>query len=720
MKNVPANVLPPLATVAELAGYLAQPLDRVEARCRGAAASLAQAWRVAAPATPGDVAAFYRKIDHYLYDLTWWHALQEDDSALVQWRALETALAHRARAALDFGSGIGSLGLLLAQQGLAVTLAEINPLLRDYARWRFDRQGLKARFLEPSAIPVGEFDFVSAVDVIEHLPEPRAVLAQLAAALRPGGTLFVHLPMDRDAAHPMHFQHDPRALLGQLQRDGLWVERAEGELWILRRGEPARYRLQPGLELIPGEPGTGGLLFSWRPLMALRLNPQAFALASGLDIERTAAEVAARLPALSLQDTAAFLDSLARRRLLAKTPPSTGRWPSVSIIVPARGRPAATRACVESLLALDYPTAREILVVDDASEPPLGPVLADLPIRLLRQQRNIGQSAARNLAAVEAQGELLAFIDNDCVAEPAWLRTLVPHLDDPAVGIVGGRVISPTPEGWVAAFEAARSPLDMGAVGGTVGPGETVAYLPTCNLIVRRDLLLAQGGFDADMRLGEDVDFIWRAVRGGVEVRYVPEGRIVHYHRVRLAALLRRRADYGSSEADLQRRHPEGRRVMPLPRVGVLLLAMLATLGVAWPASAGLGASIVCLIVGESIGKHRRIRKLGVVVPARRVGAAVLREQVAALYHLSANLTRYYGLPLLAIGGLWPTLLPAVAVAMLVAPLGDYRRQKPALSLPLFVALYWLEMAAYQIGVWRGCWQRRTPWPLLPRSRWGR
>ncbi|MDS4042095.1 MAG: class I SAM-dependent methyltransferase, partial [Candidatus Competibacter sp.] len=185
MKNVPANVLPPLATVAELADYLEQPVDRVEARCRGAAASLARAWETAAPTTSEEIAAFYRTADAYLYDLTWWHALQEDDSALVQWRALETALAHRGRDALDFGGGIGSLGLLLAQQGLAVTLAEINPALRDYARWRFARRGLKARFLDPGAIPVGKFDFVSAVDVIEHLPEPRAVLAQLAAALRP-------------------------------------------------------------------------------------------------------------------------------------------------------------------------------------------------------------------------------------------------------------------------------------------------------------------------------------------------------------------------------------------------------------------------------------------------------------------------------------------------------------------------------------------------------
>ncbi len=719
MKCLPFDVLPPLATVVELADYLGQPVNQVEPRCRGAAVTLARSWCLAEPVTPEAVVAFYRQADDYLYDLTWWHALGTDNSALIQWQALETALAHGARTALDFGSGIGSLGLLLAQRGLSVTLVEINPRLHDYARWRFARRGLTARFLESSTIPAQAFDFISAVDVIEHLPDPQGVLAMLAAGLRLGGTLFVHLPRDADATHPMHFQHDSAALLGYLQAEGLWLEREAGAILVFRRGEPARYRLQAGLELIPGE--QGGLLLCLRPLLVMRLNPQAFALLSGLGGERTVAEAVASLPSLSPADALTFLDSLAGCRLLARKPPVTGRWPRVSIIIPAHGRPAATRACVESLLALNYPAGqREIIVVDDASEPPLIRRLADLPVRLLRQEQNSGQSAARNRAAKEAGGDVLAFIDNDCVADPDWLHTLVPYLDDPAVGIVGGRVIAPLPAGPVAVFEAVRSPLDMGSAGGNVGPGEAIAYLPTCNLLVRRGLLLAQGGFAADMRLGEDVDFIWRALSTGTRACYVPEGQIVHYHRVRLGALLGRRADYGSSEADLQRRHPQGRRVMRLPKVSMLLLAMLAALMLAWPLSLALAALALALLVVESIQKRHQLHRAGVNLTMRRVCEAVLREHGASLYHLSANATRYYGLPLLAAALCWPTVLPALAVLLLVAPACDYRRLKPKLSLPVFMALYWLEMAAYQLGVWRGCLRRGTLQPLLPIIRLGR
>jgi len=710
--------------VVELAAFLEQPVEEVEARCRLAAGDLARAWRNAAPATPAAITAFYRDTDAYLYDLTWWHTLAEDESALVQVEALEAALAHHARSALDFGGGIGSLGLLLARHGLEVTLADVNARLNAYARWRFARRGLHARVIDlpPGApdLPVAAFDFISAVDVFEHLPEPGTTLVALAAALRPGGALFIHLPGNADAGHPMHLWRQPATLLRHLEAAGLWLEGESSQIepggnarLLLRRGQGPRYRLNQGLELRADT--AGGTLLSLRPLVALRLNQQAFDTLATLNGGSTALEVVADHPGLSLPTTTTFLDALARRRLLVKQPAPVEHLPSVSAIVPAHGRPEATRACVESLLAQHYPAELlEVIVVDDASNPPLAPALAGLPIRLLRQEENTGQSAARNRAAELARGEVLAFLDNDCVAAPDWLRTLVAALDEPGVEIAGGRVLAPPPEGPVAAFEAVRSPLDMGPVSGAVGPGEPISYMPSCNLAIRRNLLLRIGGFDPAMRLGEDVDLIWRALATGAQARYVAEGAVVHHHRVRLGALLRRRADYASSEADLQRRHPAGRRTMALPRV---TLALLAALVLAWsaPVLAGLiviGASFA--LMREIRRKQRDLRRHGVHLPWHQVSAAVLQQHRAALYHLGANVTRYYSLPLLAAALLWRPLLPALLLLCLTPPALDYHRLRPQVALPLFVGLYWLELCAYQVGVWRGCRQRRTLRPLVP------
>ncbi len=481
----------------------------------------------------------------------------------------------------------------------------------------------------------------------------------------------------------------------------------------------ARYRLAPGLELLERE--RGGILLSLKPLVIIRLNAMGWTLLRRLSATEacSVADLAAGVPGLSPLRAAAFLDDLSHRRLLSREPLPPREWPSVSVIVAARGRPSATRACVRSLLALNYARERlEIVVVDDASQPPLAEALEGLAVPVVRLDRNLGQSAARNLAANAVSGELLAFIDNDCEAAPDWLRALVPYFGDPQVVAVGGRVVAPAPDGPVAAFEAARSPLDKGPVEGPVGPAEPVAYLPTCNLVVRRRAWLAVGGFRAEMRVGEDVDLVWRLLGGGARVHYATGARVVHHHRVRLGALLARRADYGGSEADLQARHPEGRSTMHVPRAGLLVLTAVPAFWSIGTLGAVLPLAAVALAAAELVAKRRRLHALAVDVPARLLVASVIREHAASLYHLGHHATRYYGLPLVVAGLLWPPLLPVVALLVVVPPVADYRRLAPALPLPAFVALYWLEMAAYQVGVWRGCLAGRCWSPLLPRLRW--
>lgn len=706
--------------VVELATYLGQPVVETSERCRTATADLARAWRDVAPSTPEEITAFYRQEDTYLYELTWWHALGNDDSALVQVEALEVTLAYHARTVLDFGGGIGSLGLLLARHGMDVTLAEISPALNAYTRWRFAQRGLAGRFLDAGSTPLPEnaFDFIAGVDVFEHLLAPAMVLKALAAALRPGGTLFVHLPPAADTLRPMHLWHDPAVLLEHLAEAGLWLERASNSTLILRRGPAPRYALKSGLE--PCATERGGVLLSTRPLVAISLNPPAFDLLSRLDRMPTAAELATAT-GLPLADVTSFLEGSVERYILSKEPAPPAEWPVVSIVLPARDRPEETRACVESLLALDYPSGRlEVVVVDDASARPLAQALVGLPARVLRRETNIGPSAARNLGASVAQGAVLAFIDNDCVADPHWLRALIPWLYDPAVDVVGGRVVSPPPDGAVDAFEAAQSPLDMGGAVSKVGPRAPVPYLLTCNMMMFRWTLQQLGGFDVAMPIGEDVDFVWRALSAGRGARYDPAGQIVHRHRTRLGALLRRRAFYASSEADLQRRHPESRRMIMVPSVGVMLLVALTLLPVTWPASVAL-ITLAALFVGVELHiKLRQLQKTGVRMPALRVAAAIGRQHGAAIYHFGTNLTRYYSIPLLGISLLWSPLLLPVLTLLLVLPLTDHRRLHPRLGPTIFVGLYWLEQAAYQVGIWRGCLKWRTLRPLLPVLRLGR
>ena len=136
---------------------------------------------------------------------------------------------------------------------------------------------------------------------------------------------------------------------------------------------------------------------------------------------------------------------------------------------------------------------------------------------------------------------------------------LLPYLDDPSVAMIGGRVVAPaSARGAVAlAFEAVRSPLDMGATDAS----SNAAVCPICRpAIYWCGVMCCWRMAASTQRCGSAKTWISSGAPCGTGIvpGYVPAGRVVHDHRVRWGDWLRRRADYSSSEADLQQRYPEG------------------------------------------------------------------------------------------------------------------------------------------------------------------
>jgi SAM-dependent methyltransferase len=228
----------PASLVRELAAYLGVADAVVEARCRGALEALRDEWTHGVDAADRrSVEAYYRRTDGTLYELLWWHTLVDDESPLAYVNALELAEAERGRRHLDLGSGVGSGGLLFARAGFHATLADISvPLLR-FARWRFARRGITARFIDAAAEPLPEaaFDVVTAMDVFEYLVDPVEMVEALGRTLVPGGVLVARLDAVADADRPQHIVHDFAAVFRRLDDlgfvaiwhdDWLWGHRA--------------------------------------------------------------------------------------------------------------------------------------------------------------------------------------------------------------------------------------------------------------------------------------------------------------------------------------------------------------------------------------------------------------------------------------------------------------------------------------------------------------
>ncbi len=395
--------------------------------------------------------------------------------------------------------------------------------------------------------------------------------------------------------------------------------------------------------------------------------------------------------------------------------------PRVSVVIPTKDRPDDLADCLGALALLDYPPdLLEVIVVDDGSERPdvTESVAARYGARFLANEGNQGQSYSRNRAAREAGGEILAFIDSDCVAEQGWLRDLVPYFAWQAAVAVGGRVAGYYDRSRLDRYEQVASPLDMGGHVLLAAAGTDTFYVPTCNLLVRRTAYLALGGLREELRVGEDVDLCWRLRAAGGYLIYAAAGTVRHKHRARLSAMLRRRAEYGTSEAPLHSLHPDKRKRFPMafaPLASVIALSAALILLQPWLLLATLGPPL-----WEGMRRSMRLRRAGVHVPTRRVWFAVARGHLSMLHFVLFHLVRYYLVVLAGIGLLVHGVWLFAAVALVYVSAIDYWIRRPRLSYPVFLGFFMAEHVAYQIGVAVGCGRAGSARSYLPAHARGR
>lgn len=481
-----------------------------------------------------------------------------------------------------------------------------------------------------------------------------------------------------------------------------------------------RFILKPGLRLIAGE--GGGILLQPTPLRLLRLNTAAFALLQRCQTESFLENNDTLTSDRSAAATFAFLDSLWQAGLMQWQPAPDAEAPLVSIVIPVYNRAREIGDCLEVVLSLNHQAARrEIIVVDDGSTDDTVAVVRHYPVNLLVQPCNRGQSAARNAGVRAARGEIIALLDSDCIADPDWLKELLPYFRDSRVALVGGYVGSFFRESWLDRYEEVQSPLNMGR---EVAFGTTAAsdfYVPTCNVLIRKDAYLEVGGLDESLRLGEDVDLCWRLKEKGRRLLYVPCGQVRHKHRNRFREFLARRFDYGTSEAFLFSRHGQVKKRFPwkpaaLGFLSCCCLGLLKGAWLLWPLAGLLAAS-------EAWRHHRQLReKTGAPLGFVTVLRATLKDYFAAAFYLTYHLIRYYLLLLLLLAIFLPALAPLVAVLILFPTAVEFARKKPRLGLPWFMCFYLAEQACYQAGVFWGCliWENFRPYHLVfPRSKPG-
>ena len=237
---------------------------------------------------------------------------------------------------------------------------------------------------------------------------------------------------------------------------------------------------------------------------------------------------------------------------------------SISIIVCTYNRIQWLTKCLRSIES-QLPKPDEIIVVDGPSDDGTRDMLELLAtkgeLKLIRQETLGGISSARNLGLAEATSEVVCFIDDDAVAQPGWLQSILDAYDDENVGGVGGPVFdmngnlsmgknAVAPDGrW---FDESREECLDGLYPVMVG----------CNMSFRMQILIDAGGFDPYFKFHQDeTDACLKVVKSGYKISYSDTAAVMHewcegsYRKDRVRWYLKLRYLWGRNNSYLVRKH---------------------------------------------------------------------------------------------------------------------------------------------------------------------
>lgn len=257
--------------------------------------------------------------------------------------------------------------------------------------------------------------------------------------------------------------------------------------------------------------------------------------------------------------------------LLPGLTPQTGHRFFLSIVVCTRDRPQHLRHCLETLVQLEPGRHQlEVIVVDN--NPASGQtkaVVAEFPQVRYEAEMRGGVAYGRNKGLTTAQGDIVAYIDDDVTVPPHWpSRILAPFADE--------RVMCVT--GLVLPLELENGSQEMFEKYGALGRGYQARIFDehffrspkhvvhtwdlggTANMAIRKNVLADSGMFDETLGpgqptgVGEDIYMFYRILKAGHLCYYEPAAYVWHRHRTSMKALRNQLYNYNKGQTSYQLR----------------------------------------------------------------------------------------------------------------------------------------------------------------------
>lgn len=270
--------------------------------------------------------------------------------------------------------------------------------------------------------------------------------------------------------------------------------------------------------------------------------------------------------------------------------------PTVSVVIPVGAVDHLLARQLGAVLAQRAELPFEVIVSLNSAAPADRAALADVlratadpRVRVVSSADRRGAAHARNVAAAASTAPVLAFCDADDQVREGWLAALVRGLD--GADAVTGHVHELAPPGQ----QAWRPPATPGRLPTFLG----VPYVLSGNLALRREALVAVGGFDEALTRCEDIALGWALLSKGYRLGYVADAALDYRHRAGLLAFLRQHYLYGRGMAEVLARYPVPATGAPRRLTG---LALLRPNGQPAPLSAPTVLRRASLAAGRAVG----------------------------------------------------------------------------------------------------------------------
>lgn len=286
--------------------------------------------------------------------------------------------------------------------------------------------------------------------------------------------------------------------------------------------------------------------------------------------------------------------------------------PKVSIIIPVKSFNPYLMECLEALGDLNYEN-QEIIVLPDFD------LVESIPDIRVVPTGKIGPSKKRDIGVSKAEGDIIAFLDDDTYPRDDWLKHAVERFESTEVAAVGGPAVTPDSD---SVWQKASGAVFTSRLGGGLArlrymPLEAceVDDFPSCNLLMRKVDFISAGGFNTDFWPGEDTELCLRVIRDlKKKIVYEPRALVFHHRRRLFMPHLRQVYAYALHRGYFVKRHPGNSRRLAYFIPSVFVLAALTCFviaalfpGLRLPLAAIAGSYMILVIMDGLYGNTLKV-----------------------------------------------------------------------------------------------------------------